>query len=63
MGVKLLPKGGAVVTTAGSAHTKTHFPTHRTWLGDTLMECRMEKMQGVFDLRGNSASGASIIFI
>lgn len=62
MGVKLLPKGGAVVTTTGSTHTKTHFPTHRTWLCYTLMECRMEKMQGVFDLQRNAARIVSIIF-
>lgn len=62
VGVKLLPKGGAVVTTRGSTHTKTHFPTQRIWLCYTLMECWMEKMQGVFDLQGNAANILSIIF-
>lgn len=27
VGVKLLPKGGPLVTTTRSTHTKTHFPT------------------------------------
>lgn len=29
VGVKLLPKGGPLVTTTRSTHTKTHFPTRR----------------------------------